>query len=122
MIGMNVQRLADQKSCFRGRVGGAVSEDELGLRQALRGGTDERGDGGQLRPSLDRLAARHVGFAPLQRRSTTGVFSAARSSVTNFTGLTVTNVLILSSTTRPRRCEALRSSNSPLLPNATRPV
>ena len=122
VVGMNAQRLADQKGRLRDRIGGAVREDQLRPLQPPRGGADQFGNGRALRPGSGRPSPRRAGFALLQRRSATGAFSAARNRVTYFTGLAVTNAAILSSTTRPRLCEALRSSSSPFLPNATRPV
>src|SRR5215213_7684516 len=108
---MNAQRLADQKSRLRDRIGGAVSEDQFGSLQPQRGGTDQFSNAQSLRPERGRLSPRCAGFAFLQRRSTTGGLLTTRNKVTYFTGLTLTNAAILSSTTRPRLCEALRSSN-----------
>jgi hypothetical protein len=59
-----------------------VGENELGALETSGGGTDNSRDGGLPLPMQSRPSTRRPGFPFLQRRSTTGTFSAARSSVT----------------------------------------
>ena len=123
VVGMNAERLADQKGRLRDRIGGAVSEHQFGSLEPQRGGTDQFGDAssrfGRDEAGLRRgaRALRFFNGAP----PPAGCRPPATTSHIS-PGLTLTKAAILSSTTRPRLCEALRSSSSPVLPNATRPV
>ncbi len=60
LVGMQMQRFADQECCFRPRIGGAVREYQLRLRKAAHGVADEI----EQRP---QFAGRHI--ARFRRRA-----------------------------------------------------